>query len=149
MARDAARKYDAGAAAFFLENLCQDVDLILRFGFALALDEGKAQKLVKRTYASIVSEIPELLALDSTKIRLRLLRRAWELFHEEPEEGVSHIHLSDLLRDLDLATRTALFLVDVFGLTFEEAREITKMDDAELRQYLAKGRKKLLRFRFD
>ncbi len=149
MARGAARKYDAGAAAFFLENLCQDVDLILRFGFALALDEGKAQKLVKKTYASIVSEIPELLDLESTKIRLRLLRRAWELFHEEPEEGVSHTHVSDLLRDLDLATRSSLFLVDVFGLTFEEAREITKMDDAELRHYLAKGRKKLLRFRFD
>ncbi len=149
MARDAAQKYDAGAAAFFLENLCQDVDVILRFGFALALDETKAQKLTKLTYGSIVPQIPELLNIDSTQIRMRLLRRAWELFHEEPDEGVSHLPLAEMMRDLELGTRAVLFLVDVFGLTCTEAREITKMDDAELRQHLAKARKKLLRFRFD
>jgi hypothetical protein len=150
MARDAARKYDAGAAAFFVENLCQDADTLLRFGFALTLSEEIASRLVYKTYQAIGPRIAELLDKDSNFIRLQLMRRAWELHHEANQEGQSSVHvLFPLLKPLDLETRAVLFMVDVIGLTVEEACEITKMDEGELRRHLAHGRKRLLGFRFE
>ncbi|WP_141731651.1 hypothetical protein [Oligoflexus tunisiensis] len=150
MAQNAARKYDAGAAAFFVETLCQDADTLLRFGFAMTLSEEIAGRLVYKTYESIVPSLPELLNKDASAIRLQLLRRAWELHHEMNQEGSSSENvLFPLLKPLDLETRCCLFLIDVVGLSIEEAREITKMDETELRRYLAIGRKRLLSFRFE
>lgn len=150
MAQNGARKYDAGAAAFFVETLCQDADTLLRFGFAMTLSEEIAGRLVYKTYESIVPSLPELLNKDAAVIRLQLLRRAWELHHEMNQEGSSSENvLYPLLKPLDLETRSCLFLVDVVGLSMEEAREITKMDETELRRYLTIGRKRLLSFRFE
>jgi hypothetical protein len=150
MAQNAARKYDAGAAAFFVETLCQDADTLLRFGFAMTLSEEIAGRLVYKTYESIVPSLPELLNKDAAVIRMQLLRRAWELHHEMNQEGSSSENvLFPLLKPLDLETRSCLFLVDVVGLSLDEAREITKMDETELRRYLAIGRKRLLSFRFE
>lgn len=150
MAQNGARKYDAGAAAFFVETLCQDADTLLRFGFAMTLSEELAGRLVYKTYESIVPQLPELLNRDANLIRLQLLRRAWELHHEMNQEGSSSENvLYPLLKPLDLETRTCLFLVDVVGLSIEEAKEITKMDDTELRRFLAVGRKRLMAFRFE
>lgn len=150
MAQNSARKYDAGAAAFFVETLCQDADTLLRFGFALTLSEELAGRLVYKTYQSIVPSLPELLSKDSSWIRLQLLRRVWELHHEQNQEGSSSENvLFPLLKPLDMETRSCLFLVDVVGLSIEEAREITQMDETELRRYLSVGRKRLLNFRFE
>ncbi len=150
MAQNGARKYDAGAAAFFVETLCQDADTLLRFGFAMTLSEEIAGRLVYKTYESIVPSLPELLNKDAAVIRLQLLRRAWELHHEMNQEGSSSENvLFPLLKPLDLETRSCLFLVDVVGLSMEEAREITQMDETELRRYLTIGRKRLLSFRFE
>jgi hypothetical protein len=150
MAQNSARKYDAGAAAFFVETLCQDADTLLRFGFAMTLSEEIAGRLVYKTYESIVPSLPELLNKDAAVIRLQLLRRAWELHHEMNQEGSSSENiLFPLLKPLDFETRSCLFLVDVVGLSLEEACEITRMDETELRRYLTIGRKRLLNFRFE
>lgn len=150
MAQDGARKYNAGAAAFFVETLCQDADILLRFGFAMTLNEELAGRLVYKTYETIIPRLPELLRREAAVIRLELLRRAWELHHELNEEGSSNDNLLfPLLKGLDLETRSSLFLVDVVGLSIDEARAITKMDEIEMRRYLARGRKRLLGFRFE
>ncbi len=149
MAQNAARRYDAGAAAFFVETLCQDADTILRFGFALTLSEEIANRLVFKTYESIVPRIPELLKCDASAIRQQLLRRIWELHHEVNQEGQSSEHsLFPLLRTLDLPTRAVLFLIDIVGLTIDETRDITRMDEIETRRYIAQGRQRLLAFNF-
>jgi hypothetical protein len=150
MAQDGARKYVTGAAAFFVETLCQDTDVLLRFGFAMTLSEELASRLVYKTYEAIVPRLSELLNRDAMVIRMQLLRRAWELHHELNQEGSSSDNvLFPLLKPLDLATRSCLFLVDVVGLSTEEARDITRMDEVEIRRYLALGRKRLMGFRFE
>ncbi len=150
MARNAARTYDGGATAFFVETLCQEADTVLRFAFALSLSEDIGNRLVYKTYQSIVPHLSEFLNRDSATIRLFLLRRLWELHHENDEEGQSPDNiLFPLLRTLDLTTRALLFLVDVIGLTLEEVGEITKIDELDMRRYLAQGRKRLLSFRFE
>jgi hypothetical protein len=150
MAQNNARKYDAGAAAFFVETLCQDADTLLRFGFAMTLSEDLAGRLVYKTYESIMPSLPEIISKDAAAIRLLILRRAWELHHEMNQVGTSSENLLfPLLKPLDLEIRSVLFLVDVVGLSIDEARDITKMDEIELRRYLAIGRKRLLSFRFE
>ncbi len=145
-----AEKYNAGAAAFFVETLCQDADTVLRFCFAMSLSEDIAARLVFKTYQAIVPQLTELLHKDSGIIRQLILRKAWELHHENNKEGSSSDNvLYPLLKPLDLNTRTCLFLIDVIGLSIEETREITKMDEVELRRYLAQGRKRLMAFRFE
>lgn len=150
MAENTARKYDAGAAAFFVETLCQDADTLLRFGFALSLSDEWAADLVLKTYKSILPKLPELLKKDGTFIRQLLLRRLWEVHHEDPREGSSSTNgLYPFLKPLELDTRAALFLCDVVGLTVDEALEITPMDKNDFRQHLATGRRRLLDFRFE
>ncbi len=150
MAENTARKYDAGAAAFFVETLCQDADTLLRFAFALALNEDWASDLVFKTYQSILPKLPVLLKKDSGYIRQLLLRRLWEVHHEQAREGnAAGNALYAFLRPLELDTRAALFLCDGIGLTVEEALEIIPMDTNDLRRHLAIGRKRLLDFRFE
>lgn len=150
MGDNAARKYDAGAAAFFVETLCQDADTLLRFGYALTLSEEMASELVYKTYRSILPRLPELLKKDGTFIRQQLLRRIWEIHHEEGREGDDNSHaLYPLFRPLELDTRAALFLSDIVGLTMNEIREITPMDEVDLRKHLAVARKRLMSFRFE
>jgi hypothetical protein len=150
MAQNAARKYDAGAAAFFVDTLCQDADSLLRFGFALTLSEELAAGLVQRTYKTILPKLPEFLKKDASFIKLQLLRRLWELHHEEVQEGQSpNIKLYGLWKQMELETRAVLFLMDVAGLTFEETLQITPMDEIDLRKHLAVGRMRLLDFRFE
>ncbi len=150
MAENAARRYDAGAAAFFVETLCQDADTLLRFAFALSLNDDWATDLVYKTYQSILPRLPELIKKDGSFIRQLLLRRLWEVHHEVARESeASDNPLFPFLRPLDLETRASLFLCDVVGLSIEEALEITPMDDTDLRRHLATGRKHLLEFRFE
>ena len=150
MAENTARKYDAGAAAFFVETLCQDSDTLLRFGFALTLNDEWASDLVYKTYQSILPKLPELLKKDGVYIRQLLLRRLWEIHHEESRESTSSENtLYPFLKPLDLETRATLFLCDVVGLSIEEALEVTPMDHNDLRRHLATGRKRLLDFRFE
>ncbi|MBC7534020.1 MAG: hypothetical protein H7318_20830 [Oligoflexus sp.] len=150
MAENAARKHDAGAAAFFVETLCQDADTLLRFAYALTLSDEWATDLVYKTYKSILPKLPELLKKDGTYIRQLLLRRIWEVHHEEAREGTASDNvLYPFLKLLDLETRAALFLCDVVGLSIDEALEITPMDHNDLRRHLAAGRKRLLDFRFE
>ena len=150
MAQDGAQKHDAGAAAFFVETLCQDADILLRFGFAMTLNEELASRLVYKTYEVIVPQLSDLLHAEPQAIRLQLLRRAWELHHEMEQEGsTSDNVIYPLLKPLDLQTRSCLFLVDVVGLSILETQDVTKMEEVELRRYLARGRKRLLGFRFE
>ena len=150
MAQNAKRKSDAGAAAFFVETLCQDADTLLRFGFALSLSEDLGSRLVFKTYESFVEKLPELLHQDHASIRLKLLRRVWELHHETNQEGESSDNLLfPLLKPLDLETRACFFLVDAVGLSIDEARQITQMEENETRRHLCAARKRLLDFRFD
>lgn len=150
MARNAARTYDGGATAFFVETLCQEADTVLRFAYALTLSEDIGKRLVYKTYQTIVPNLTELLNRESAAMRLHLLRRLWELHHEEDQVGQSSSSLLfPLLKPLDLTTRALLFLVDVIGLTLEEVGEITKLDEIDMRRHLAQGRKRLLSFRFE
>lgn len=150
MAENAVRKHDAGAAAFFVDTLCQDADTLLRFGFALSLSDERASDLVLITYKSILPRLPELLKRDGTYIRQLLLRRLWEAHHEDPREGAASTNsLDPFFRPLELDTRAALFLSDIVGLSVDEALEITPMDRNDFRQHLATGRRRLLDFRFE
>lgn len=150
MARNAARTYDGGATAFFVETLCQEADTVLRFAYALTLSEDIAKRLVYKTYQTIVPHLTELLNREGSTVRLFLLRRLWELHHENDQEGQASSNiLFPLLRTLELQTRALLFLVDVIGLTLEEVGEITKLDEIDMRRHLAQGRKRLLSFRFE
>lgn len=150
MADNAARKYDAGAAAFFVETLCQDADTLLRFGFALTMSEDHAADLVQRTYKTIIPRLPEFLKKDGSFIRQQLLRRLWEIHHEEAKEGNGNNNaLYPLYKGMELETRAILFLSDVVGLAVSETQEITPMDENDLRRHLANGRKQLMTFPFD
>ena len=147
MSSQAAQAYDPGAVAFFVENLCQESDMVYRFGYALTLSTVGAAELVKETYARIVSEIPVLVDEDSLKLRLILVRNAWNVFQgwsKEFRPTVTPIH--ELLASLDTEVRTVLILIDGIGLTPKEVSQVVRMDEVEVRRNLAEGRRKLVRF---
>ena len=50
MSRQAAQSYDSVTVAFFVENLCEEADLIYRFAYALSLSEERASSLTALTY---------------------------------------------------------------------------------------------------
>lgn len=144
MSSQAAQAYDAGAVAFFVENLCQEADMVFRFGYALTLSSVGAAELVKETYARIVPELPNLLDEESLKLRLLLIRNAWDVYQgwsQEFRPTVTPIH--GLLEKLSLEARSVLVLIDGIGLTPKEVGQVMRTDEQDVRINLAEGRRHL------
>lgn len=147
MSSQVAQAYDAGAVAFFIENLCQEADMVYRFGYALTLSTVGAAELVNETYARIVSDLPSLLDEDSLKLRLLLIRNAWDVHQSWSKEfrpTMTSIH--DFLVGFSIEVRSVLILIDGIGLTPKEASQVLRMDEVEVRRNLAEGRSKMIRF---
>ncbi|MFW7380434.1 MAG: hypothetical protein ACOH5I_16600 [Oligoflexus sp.] len=147
MSSQAAQAYDEGAVAFFIENLCQEADLIYRFGYALTLSTVGAAELVNETYARIVSEIPSLMEEDSQKLRLFLIRNAWDVYQgwsKEFRPTLAPIH--ELLAEATIEVRSILILIDGIGLTPKEVAQVIRMDEVEVRCNLAEGRRRMIKF---
>jgi len=147
MSSQVAQAYDAGAVAFFIENLCQEADLVYRFGYALTLSTVGAAELVNETYARIVDDLPSLIDEDSLKIRLFLVRNAWDVYQSWSKEfrpTLTPIH--DFLVAISIEVRTVLILIDGIGLTPKEVSQVLRVDEAEVRRNLAEGRSKMIRF---
>lgn len=147
MSSQAAQAYDAGAVAFFVENLCQEADMVYRFGYALTLSTVGAAELVNETYARIVPDLPNLLDEDSLKIRLILVRHAWDIYQvwsKEFRPTVTPLH--EFLAQLGTETRSVLILVDGIGLTPKETAQVMRIEEVEARRHLAEGRRKMIGF---
>ncbi|SME93887.1 Sigma-70, region 4 [Pseudobacteriovorax antillogorgiicola] len=138
---------DPGQVAFFVGNLCQEADLIYRFGYALTLSEVGAAKLVMETYRSLIGQLDRLLASSSQDIRLELAKAAWHIFQSwnETFEETDSLVL-DFLHSLTIDIRIVLTLVDALGFSPEETAQILELKDVELRRYLAEGRKQMIGF---
>jgi DNA-directed RNA polymerase specialized sigma24 family protein len=147
MSSQAAQAYDAGSAAFFVENLCQEADMVLRFGYALTLSREGANELVRETYSRIVDKLPSLLHEDSLKLRLILVRHAWNLFQEWSQEfAPAENSLKNLLQALSVEARATLILIDGIGLTPKEVAQVLRVEEPDVRKHLAEGRRKMIHF---
>ena len=138
---------DPGQIAFFVGNLCQEADLIYRFGYSLTLSEVGAERLLKETYRSLVGQLDRMLEYDSQEIRMDLMKSAWATFQSWKEKFESTDSLVlDFLQSLDSEVRGPLAVVDALGFTPEEAASIFELKEVEVRRYLSEGRKKLVGF---
>ena len=147
MGSQAAQAYDASAAAFFVETLCQESDLVFRLGYTLTLSEQGASELVLATYRSIVGELPNLLHEDSLKLRLRLFQSAWKIFRSWSQEfQPTDTPLLDFFSTMVTETRAVLVLIDGLGVTPFEVAKILNVDEIEVRRQLAEGRRKMVHF---
>ena len=138
---------DPGQVAFFVGSLCQEADLIYRFGYCLTLSEIGASKLVMETYHGILSQLSRLVECHSQEIRMELIKSSWHIFQgwSESFEETDSLVL-DFLHSLSIDIRVVLILVDALGFSPTEAADILELKEVELRRYLAEGRKKLIGF---
>jgi predicted DNA-binding protein (UPF0251 family) len=149
MTSNAAQAYDAGAAAFFIETLSQEADSVYRFGFAVSLSLDGATEIVFQTYSRIVTDLPQLLNEDSLKLRLILIRHAWEIFkHSNQQFTPASSPLQTLLAGMTVEIRGVLMLVDGIGLTPKEVAQVMNREEVDVRRDLAEGRRKLVPYDF-
>lgn len=147
MQAEASLSKDLGQVAFFVGNLCQEADLVYRFGYTLTLSEVAAQKLLLETYQSILGRLDKLLEGSSQEIRFELVKAAWSQFQGWSETyDETSAEVLKLFQGLPIEIRVVLVVVDALGFSPEETASLLDLKEIELRRYLAEGRKKMIGF---
>lgn len=136
---------DHGQIAFFIGSLCQEADLIYRFGYCLTLSDVGAERLLKETYRSLVGTLHRFLGFDSSEIRMNLMILAWSNYSSWTETfPTCNSSALVYLQNLDPQIRVPLAVVDALGFTPGEAATILELNETEVRRHLSEGRKALV-----
>ncbi len=136
---------DPSAVAFFVSDLCQEADLIYRFGYTLTLSEVAAGRLVRETFRAILGQLSRFLEYSSQKIRLELMSVAWGIFQDWNESfKETDTPVLDFLYALKIEARIILVMVDILGLSEFEVQTILGLKEIELKRFLAEGRREML-----
>jgi len=143
-------KYNEQATSVYIEKVCGEADLAYRFAFTLTLDAGVAHAIVDRVYDETASDVMTIVNIPTIEIRVRLMRSCWTMFQGKVPAGkvgassskVSPVFLG-FLKSLPLEARSALFALDIAGLTADEAAKVFGVDGNAVRRNVAQGRKAL------
>lgn len=138
---------DQSQVAFFIGSLCQEADMVYRFGYALTLSSVGATKLVLETYSALLGQLNNMLHASSQEIRIELMKAAWHVFQgwsDKFDETDSAI--LDFLHSMTPDVRVVLVVVDALGFKASEAAEMLELKEVELRRYLASGRRHMLSY---
>ena len=147
MQDDSAAAIDHGEIAFFIGNLCQEADLIYRFGYALTLSELGAERLLMETYRSVLGQLHRMLESDSHTIRMELMKAAWVAFSSWKDKfDTTDSLVLDLFQSLKPDVRVPFAVVDGLGFTPDEAGQILHLSEDRVRHSLLQGRKKMISF---
>ena len=145
MQAQAALAKDPGQVAFFVGNLCQEADLIYRFGYSLTLSEKGGARLVMESYQSILGQLDQLLHSSPAEVRMELVQAAWRVF-QSWNKTFDHTPSACLkyLEEMSIERRIIITLIDALGFTVSEAAKILEFKELEVRRYLADARKRLI-----
>ena len=149
MSQGAAEAYDEGMAAFFVQNLSGEADLVYRLGYGVTHSQSGAESLVMETFQKLAGELTEVYRMDGIQMRIRVLTRAWEIFNNssrtyQEEDGEA----LNFLRNLPVNECAILLFIDALGLNASEVAEVMNIEETEVRLHLAKARKKLIAHSF-
>ncbi len=133
-----------GMATFFVEKLCQEADFVLRICFALLLNTPNAQGAVQDIYQRLLPLLSELLREDSTTIRARLAKMAWEHCTNRKSQESDTTPLGNFLKTLKFEERGALVLIDEAGFSHDETANIMGLNADAVRQHLVNARQALI-----
>lgn len=133
------------AVAFFVSDLCQEADLIYRFGYALTLSEVGAAKLVQETFSAILGRLSRYLEYSAQRIRLELLAVAWRVYQNWRESfKETDSAVLDFLYALKKEVRIILVMIDVLGLSEPEVQSVLGLKEIDVKRFLAEGRRQML-----
>ena len=149
MSQGAAEAYDEGMAAFFVQNLSGEADLVYRLGYGITHSKAGAESLVMETFQKMAGELTEVYRMDGIQMRIHVLTRAWEIFSNSSrtyqEEDDEALHF---LRKLPSDECAILLFVDALGLNPAEVADVMKVEETDVRKHLANARKKLISHSF-
>jgi hypothetical protein len=140
---------------YYHEQLVVHADLVYRFAFCLTLALDTSIELVKRIFEKTASQLTGAAVNQEINTKGLLLAESWIAFQEtkNKKSGVPSLalakHAAKMFESLTLEARSALFLVDIAGLTVKDSAKTLGMQENQLRAHLGQGRKTLLNTSFE
>ncbi len=137
------KRYDEATESFWIEHLCTRADSIYRLAFALTLNLDDARACVEKAFASLLGDIAAVQRASNPLVPLA--KACVEAFskHKAIGKGGSS-KLISLMRTMNPEVRGALVAVDGIGLLPREAAEVFGVQEKQLRESLAEGRRRLV-----
>ena len=130
---------------FYFEEVCPHGDEVLRLSYLLLLNKQAAWTCVSKTFDRLVDKLTSL----EDDLTFQLVSNCWKTFKAEP--NWPQIDESAFTKDfakLSIEERSAIAVVDLIGLTPEEAAKALDRSHEQVRTDLSHARQKLLRVDF-
>lgn len=139
--------YNEDFAIFFEGELVGEADGVFRLAHAYTLNAELAFNIVVETFKGVIKDLHVLVKCDPVEVRRRLFSDCINLLRDEKNfKSPDKSNLVEFLRPFDSDERAALIMVELGGMTVNEASKIVRKEEVWVRRALAKVRKQLVSF---
>ncbi len=139
------QRFDEKLVNFYLEELYPQADLLYRLSFILTLNLDLARKCLDTVYQEITNDLA-MVTNNGEIAKLILIKTCWRAFKKlgvsSMKVGQSPIALT--FEGMSIEERAAVGMVDVMGLSVDEAKGVLEIEEGVLRKNLAAGRQHLV-----
>ena len=137
------KRYDEAAESFWMEQLCPRADSAYRLAFAMTLNLDDARACVEKAFAALLDDLGAVQRAANPLVPLAKACVAAYAQHKAVGKGGSS-KIINLLKTMKPEVRGAVAAVDGIGLLPREAAEVFGVQEKQLRESLAEGRRRLV-----
>ena len=145
MATTGNSRFNEELANYYLDNFIPLADQIHRLAFAIILNLENAKKCVLDSFQDIASDL-ELIVSENGNPRLILVKKCWHYCQKfrKSDTKIGQSKMAKALKQLSLEHRGVVAMVDLIGISVQDAADSIGFDEKKFREYLAAAREKLI-----